>query len=703
MRERPAGKLQVSLESTQQPASPTGGRPLVSAVFQTAEYRIPEGFGVKIGRLAFCHPERQDRPLRSGLQASAHTPDAGKAGPLKRPLGELFSRELALLKRFVGFFRRKTTNSAENPAKKSKKKTSPKPSRTPKTGLEEVAPAASGKLVPEKITPRKQASGKLTPPLGKKVSPQKSPAPQRRSPTTSPHQRPPATSRLRSARKTPSKGDLRNLRKGPLNREIAHSPADPFASTVGSVVFHLVLLLLILPLWSPDPVPDPPPSRLVIRYLPREEPKKEETNSEEVIKKEPETPIDQTEPEPVETPPIDEISQDHQNLTTNPSTDEATITLDELGGDFSTGRTGGGRSRALAIHGGNTETESAIQNGIEWLLRHQSQDGSWSPDRFSLHCRNEQEICDGAGYPEHRAGISALCLLALLGNGHPPSEKGSPRERSAWLALEWLLEHQDSTGCIRSGKGESPRNMYDHGIATFALCEAAQLLDLPRFQRAAHKALQFIAKSQQPGGGWDYVPSPTLRNDLSITGWQVLALHAGRKIGHLPPPQVVEKLERYLQRCIDPAGGATYSDRGRGKGRGGYGIDAVGLLSRLTLGHSPYSRQSMKCAQNLVQHLPAPEARRDWDREPQSMYYWYTATLALFHMGGESWDLWNSAILNNVLPLQHTQGELRGSWDPDPNWIGKAGGRVTQTALGILTFETYFRYTPLHLQLGFRR
>ena len=85
------------------------------------------------------------------------------------------------------------------------------------------------------------------------------------------------------------------------------------------------------------------------------------------------------------------------------------------------------------------------------------------------------------------------------------------------------------------------------------------------------------------------------------------------------------------------------------------------------------------------------------------MYYWYTATLALFHVGGSPWKKWNQQLQQQLLPLQIQQGESIGSWDPDPNWIGAAGGRVAQTALGVLTFETYFRYTPLHQRLGIAR
>ncbi len=628
---------------------------------------------------------------------------AGKADLLKRPLGELFSREIALLRRFLGVFRRKKGSESPAVSSKASRPRSAEPSARPSASTQSPDPSSKGPEPrshrPRTVSKRKSRSGVQESAPKNATSGAVRPKGPRRQPAKgipSPRQR---------KRSTPANGVRRiaPVRSELLDREIAHSPADPFASTVGSVVFHLVLLLIMIPLWTPAPSPDPPPSRVIIRYLPRENPEPEGEKEKEATPEAPTVETRQEEPEPVETPLTDEVNPEIRDTSQNSPVDDSQFTVDAEGGDFSTGRTGGGRTRALSLHGGSAETESAIQSGIEWLIRHQDRDGSWSPDRFHLHCEESAVDCEGAGYPEHRAGITGLCLLALLGNGHPPGVDGSPREVAAWKALRWLIDHQDPTGCIRSGKGDFPRNLYDHGIATFALCEAVELLNNSEVKKAAGKGLEFIASSQQPGGGWDYVPSPTLRNDLSITGWQVLALHAGRKIGLLPPPQVVHKLERYLQRCIDPAGGATYSDRGRGRGRGGYGIDAVGLLTRLTLGHSPFSRESIHCSKVLLQNLPAPDSRSDWDRDPQSMYYWYTATLALFHMGGPAWEKWNSAIQQHVLPLQHTEGELKGSWDPDPNWIGKAGGRVTQTALGILTFETYFRYTPLHRQLGFRR
>ena len=523
-------------------------------------------------------------------------------------------------------------------------------------------------------------------------------SPRRRSPKKSPSRARPAPSGTpRRGASGPGKAHIPADRVGPLDREIAHSPADPFTSVVASVVFHLLLLMLLVPLLIPK-APEPPKTWRVVVTI---EPKK----TKPVIDPLP-TPLEEPDPPPIPAAkPIEEQT---------PAADSEVVAeppASEFGvpqGAEGSRRSGAARQRALAQQGGNGATESAVKAGLDWLLRHQDSDGSWSPDQFHKNCSDRVSRCTGAGYREHRAGITALSLLALLGDGHLPRQDHDPLDDATHRALHWLLQHQDPSGCIRTDPSSGTRNLYDHGIATFALCEAAQWTSDPEIDGAARRALSFLGASQQAGGGWDYTPAISLRNDLSITGWQMLAIHAGIEAGILPSRETIASIERYLQRAIDPQGRATYSDRGRGRGRQGIGIDAVGLLSMLALGHSPVSQRSLECARRISDHPPRPELRKQWDQHPQSMYYWYTATLALFHVGGEPWERWNQQLQQMVLPLQHDStdaagSDASGSWDPDPNWIGAAGGRVAQTALGVLTFESYFRYTPIHLRLGIAR
>jgi len=586
---------------------------------------------------------------------------------VRRFLRRVFGKELEGIRRLFGFLRKR---SAPPSAVLKKRNT---PSQGDSGGLPTVR--------------RRPQSAKMAGQPPRRSSPKKSPS----------RSRPALSGTPKSAASGPGKAHIPADRVGPLDREIAHSPSDPFTSVVASVVLHLLLLLLLVPLLIPK-APEPPKTWSVVVTL---EPKK----TKPVIDPLP-TPVEEPDPQPItEAEPVEEQtpSSDSEALAEPPAS--------EFGmpqGAEGSRRSGTPRQRALAQQGGNGATERAVKAGLDWLLRHQDNDGSWSPDQFHKHCTDRVSPCSGAGYREHRAGITALSLLALLGDGHLPRQNHDPLDDATHRALQWLLQHQDPTGCIRTDPSSGTRNLYDHGIATFALCEAAQWTSDPAIDGAARLALSFLGASQQAGGGWDYTPSISLRNDLSITGWQMLAIHAGIEAGILPSRETIASIERYLQRAIDPQGRATYSDRGRGRGRQGIGIDAVGLLSMLALGHSPVSQSSLECARRIADHPPRPELRKKWDQHPQSMYYWYTATLALFHVGGEPWKRWNQQLQRMVLPLQHNPtdaagSDAAGSWDPDPNWIGAAGGRVAQTALGVLTFESYFRYTPIHLRLGIAR
>lgn len=364
-------------------------------------------------------------------------------------------------------------------------------------------------------------------------------------------------------------------------------------------------------------------------------------------------------------------------------------------GDSPFGSRLGGRPAALDRFGGGGETELAVSEGLAWLARHQDSNGSWDPAGYQRHCR-EGAPCRGAGFAEFRVGATALALLAFLGAG-VDDEREHPYRATVRNGLEFLRRSQEDDGCFgREGK----KYMYNHAIATFCMVEAYQFCEDPKYRACAERALRYSAMTQQPGGGWDYTSMQTLRNDLSITGWQVMAMHAAREAGIALPGEMERRTRQYLSEAVLPTGASIYADRGIGAGRQGISIAAVGLLSRLYMGWSPRSSELRRAAERIIQEPPDRERSIAWERYYQSTYYWYYATLALFHMGGERWDAWNTLLRRELIPLQHQEGERRGSWDADPNWLGAEGGRVAATAFNVLTFEVYYRYKPIYQTLG---
>jgi hypothetical protein len=60
---------------------------------------------------------------------------------------------------------------------------------------------------------------------------------------------------------------------------------------------------------------------------------------------------------------------------------------------------------------------------------------------------------------------------------------------------------------------------------------------------------------------------------------------------------------------------------------------------------------------------------------------------------GPAWQQWNTAMQQQLLRLQRSDGHLAGSWDPDTVW-GSYGGRIYSTAMATLCLEIYYRYLP---------
>src|SRR5690606_1639328 len=113
-------------------------------------------------------------------------------------------------------------------------------------------------------------------------------------------------------------------------------------------------------------------------------------------------------------------------------------------------------------------TEGSIRHGLEWLEAHQDEDGKWDSDAFMKHDK-EGTPCDGPGNPVHDIGITGLALLAFLGDGS--TMRSGPYKEVVKKAVVWLKDQQDqNTGLF--GTNLSHDFVYDHAIATYAICEA---------------------------------------------------------------------------------------------------------------------------------------------------------------------------------------------------------------------------------------
>ena len=362
------------------------------------------------------------------------------------------------------------------------------------------------------------------------------------------------------------------------------------------------------------------------------------------------------------------------------------------GGAFG-GRRGGRRNLRAGASGGKTQL--AVERGLEWLSHHQSEDGRWDCDNFMTNGDTEKgPLCDGKGMATHDVGVTGLALLCFLGAGHTHRE-GNYMD-TVRKGLKWLREQQDADGCF------GPRNghfTYSHSIAALAMAEAYGMTKSGIWRSSAQGGINYVMACQNPYKAWRY-GERSGDNDVSVTGWMVMALKSGKVAGLDVNDSCLQWALDFVNEMTDEENGRTgYTKRGelpvRADGRleqfpatESESLTGVGILTRVFCGQDPAATPEIKAGAELIsRRLPV------W--EPKSgkvdMYYWYYATLAMFQVGGTQWTTWNGRMQKAIIDPQRADGNFAGSWDPIGAW-GEDGGRVYSTALMTLCMEVYYRY-----------
>jgi hypothetical protein len=325
------------------------------------------------------------------------------------------------------------------------------------------------------------------------------------------------------------------------------------------------------------------------------------------------------------------------------------------------------RVELIEQEGGTTMTEAAVARGLQWLCTQQNEDGGWPLK----------------GGRSDAAGTS-LALLPFLGAGQ--THQTGIYQPGVSKGLRWLIDHQKPDGDLRYGTGGN-HGMYAHGQAAIVLCEAYAMTGDEQLRIPAQKAIDFIVSAQHPAGGWRYAPGQ--EGDLSVVGWQLMALQSAQAAKLTVPDSTLELADHFLD-AVSHVDGARYSyQRGRPPTET---MTAEGLLSRMYLGWN--KRDNPQLAEGVKwlvdDHLP--------DARKMNIYYWYYATQVMHHHGGPEWERWNLKMRDVLTEMQDASGADAGSWKPDgPH--GSAGGRIYMTSLATCTLEVYYRHAPIFRQI----
>lgn len=413
-------------------------------------------------------------------------------------------------------------------------------------------------------------------------------------------------------------------------------------------------------------------------------------------------------------------------------------------------RPGGGlasraaRRRQALAYGASAESENAVDLALEWLAKHQRQDGSWCFNHREGDHSCEACRCGNPGsYPQALNGATALVLLAYLGAGYTHLE-GKYKEEVA-AGLRFLIEAQQPDGSLMDISGR----MYSHGLATFALCEALAMtrydynkpdplpplpatteidpdqlaraaegkpivdsedpfsdaaaaedadeailaedpppIQLDELTHAAQSGITFIEKAQHLRGGWRYTPGQA--GDTSVVGWQMMALKSAYLAGLDVNPRTVKKAIGFLNYVADDRVGSCY---GYTSGNRKRNVDLrrpinattpIGLLCRMYTGWG-HSERGLAVGVARLEKC----AQRG-----KGMYFYYYATQVMHHYEGPAWEIWNAWMRDYLVKTQNRKGSETGSWfftGPHDD-----AGRLYCTAMATMTLEVYYRYSPIY-------
>ena len=312
--------------------------------------------------------------------------------------------------------------------------------------------------------------------------------------------------------------------------------------------------------------------------------------------------------------------------------------------------------------------EACVVSALVWLRKNQNDDGSWGD--------------------ENKGASTSLALLSFLAYGETP--KSPAFGYAIAKSVEWITENGTKfDGRLNMAKQFTAPAAYEHGIATFALCEYYAITRDEQVLPVLRQAVGHIVTGQNEGGGWRYTydKSP---GDLSVTGWQIQALNAAH-LTKLDVPGVeaaLDKAVKFVTSLKGEHGGYGYTTPGDS-----YGVTGIGIYcSLLWKGERASELKGIRwLLDETAQQRPVK-----YNGETADLYAWYFHTQACLRFGGVAWQKWNLWFQDEIIGAQSPDG----SWPvPGSKGFGPQGdpgktGQVYRTALCTLMLENIYRYRP---------
>lgn len=303
-----------------------------------------------------------------------------------------------------------------------------------------------------------------------------------------------------------------------------------------------------------------------------------------------------------------------------------------------------------------------VDRGLAFLALLQEKDGAWLLGS------------------ERNTAVTSLAVMAFLSAGHVPGE--GPYRSNVEKGIRWVLNQQQTSGLFCNAAWE---DMYQHGISTLMLCEVAAMCDskmASEIKPKLEKAVKLILQGQRTQkniylGGWRYKIDSN-DADMSITGWQILALRAARNLGCDVPKERIDLAMQFVQQCRDPrTNGFCYMPGSQVT----TACTGTGVLTLELCGKERHhSREALLGGSYL---LKAPLRYTDG----YFFYEAYYASQAMFQLGNNYWNVFRPQLHSVLLDNQ----QRNGGWLTN-NYTGTS----YSTSMAVLALTVEYRLLPIY-------
>jgi len=328
------------------------------------------------------------------------------------------------------------------------------------------------------------------------------------------------------------------------------------------------------------------------------------------------------------------------------------------------------------------QVRTAIERGVNFLLKDQNKNGSWGGPQDSITTWSGGMWSNPETHRAWKVATTGLCCAALI-------EVGTSQEATAAAdrAVRYLIDNADVK---RPNEWDTMNSWaYIYGLQGLAVAYghpryAASPLR-QEIARAVPLYLDNIARFQSLNGGWGYLEfdRPRTRRPQWATSFMtaaaVVALQEAKGRGFEGDQKVIDRAVRLVQHCRLPNGGYTYRVRMIPNLHPEYIDQVKGSLSRIQVCQAallmagqevPLDDRRIGLAHffkdhkflEIAMHKPVPHETYYYNSGYFYMFGHYYASLVIERLPKAEQSLWWPKLCHEIIKIQQKDGSI---WDYD--------------------------------------